>query len=88
MKQFTKDPSAKLDYTIDWEDELGSDTIATSTWSVPAGITQESETETTTTTTIWVSGGTLGQRYNLVNSIVTAAGREDQRTVQLLIVEK
>jgi len=78
---FTKDPSAVLDYAIDWSAWLGSDTIATSTWSVPTGITRDSDTNTTTRATIWLSGGTAGQTYQLTNTITTAGGRTDQRTI-------
>lgn len=79
----TKDPSAILDYQFNWATWLGSDTIATSTWTVPAGITQSSETETTTTATIWLSGGTDGSDYQVVNTITTAGGRTDQRTLTI-----
>ena len=85
---FTKDPDATLDYQIDWSSWLGSDTISTSTWTVPSGITKDSDTASTTTTTIWVSGGTAGTSYELVNRIVTAAGRTDDRTIQINVREK
>jgi hypothetical protein len=57
---FEKDPDAVLDYAIDWTDRLGSDTISTSTWTVPSGITKDSDNKTTAKTTIWLSGGTVG----------------------------
>jgi hypothetical protein len=75
-----KDPSDVIDYVIDWSGVLGADTISTSTWSIPAGITQNSESETTTTATIWLSGGTSGTDYPIVNTIVTAGGRTWSRT--------
>jgi hypothetical protein len=83
-----KDPQAVLDYPIDWESWLEGDTIATSTWTADAGITIESDTNTATTTTVWLSGGTLDAIYSLTNHIVTAAGREDDRTIQVRIGEK
>ena len=35
---FTKAPGSTVDYTLDWDrdDWLGTDTIATSTWTVPS----------------------------------------------------
>lgn len=87
-KTFTKDPSAVLDYQIDWSDWLGSDTISTSSWDVQDGITEESDEKTTTTTTIWLSGGTAGSDYKLVNQIVTAEGRTDERTITILVRER
>lgn len=86
---FTKDPDAILDYRIDWSSWLGSsDTISTSTWTVPSGITKDSDSKTTTVAVIWLSGGTLGDDYELVNHIVTADGREDDRTITIQIRPK
>lgn len=86
--KFLKDPNAVLDYQVDWTDWLGSDTITTSTWTVPAGIINDSDSKTTTTTTIWLSGGTAGTSYSLVNHIVTTAGREDDRTIIIQLIER
>lgn len=47
-----KDPDEVLDYQLDWGTRLGTDTIVTSTWVVPTGITKNSDTHLTTTTTI------------------------------------
>lgn len=86
---FEKDPNAVLDYVIDWGDEwlATGDEIDTSTWSVPAGITKDSDSKTTTTTTIWVSGGTDGVTYDIVNRIVTTGGRTDDRTITIIVRE-
>lgn len=83
----TKDPVAKLDYGWDWEAWLAGDTIDTSTWTVPTTLVKESESKTNTTTTVWISGGTLGASYTVTNQIVTAAGRIDQRSFVLKIVD-
>ena len=66
---FVKDPDATLDYIIDWSEWLDTDTISTSTWTVPTGLTNVSDSNTTTTATIWLSGGTAGQRYTVSNRI-------------------
>lgn len=84
---FTKDPNAILDYQINWATWLGSDTIDTSTWTVPTGITRTSATNTTTTATIWLSGGTSGTDYDLLNRIVTAGGRTEDRTITIRVEE-
>lgn len=88
MKKFDKDPSAKLDFTTDWESEISPDTISNSIWAVPSGISMLNHTYTSYTATIWVEGGTLGEKYDCVNTIYTAAGRRDQRTSQIQIVDK
>ena len=89
----TKDPDAKLDYIVDWASWLGTDTISTSSWTVPPGITEMSgspgpSTKTDTTATIWLEGGTAGTDYDIINSIVTAAGRKDDRTFRITVKEK
>lgn len=85
---FIKDPDEVLDYVRDWSAILGDDTIATSTWVVPSGITKNSDTNTTTTTTVWLSGGTLGEDYALVNRITTAGGRTLDKTLTFMIRTK
>lgn len=82
-----KDPDEILDYTIDWpEDRIGTDTISASTWIVPVGITQNSASFTDTSTTIWLSGGTEGERYDLVNRITTSGGRTVEQTISLKVM--
>lgn len=87
-RSFTKDPDGVLDYQIDWSDWLGTDTIVTSTWTVGTGITKDSDTNTTTTATIWLSGGTAGTMYTLVNRITTTDGRTDDRSIYVTVKEK
>ena len=83
-----KDPDAVKDYTLDWSDWLDGDTIATSVWVVPAGITEDSESESATSATIWLSGGTAPNEYEITNRITTAGGRSDDRTILICVVEK
>lgn len=85
---FLKDPNATLDYVINWTSWLAGDTIASSAHTVPTGLTLVSESETTTHTTVWVSGGTAGQKYEIICRITTAAGRIEDRTIELKIVER
>jgi hypothetical protein len=91
-KRFVKDPNAVLDFSIDWAAWLGSDTIDTDpadcAWTVPAGITSTLQTNTTTAATIWLSGGTLGAEYDLVNRIVTAGGRTEDCTITIVMESK
>ncbi|MCK5783867.1 MAG: hypothetical protein KAH06_05430 [Desulfobacterales bacterium] len=86
--KFLKDPNAVLDYQADWSDWLGDDTISTSDWILPTGIIEDSATNTTTTATIWLSGGTAGTSYTLVNRIVTAGGRTEDRTITIVCQER
>jgi hypothetical protein len=83
-----KDPDEVLDYQIDWSAPLAGDVITTSTWTVPTGLVGGIEQNTNTTTTIWLSGGTLDQDYQVHNRITTAAGRTRDQTCILKVRAK
>ena len=87
-QSFTKDPDAVLNYSIDWETWLSSDTISTSSWTVDTGITKDSDSNTTTATSVVMSGGTAGKRYDATNQITTAGGYTDDRTIEIVVQEK
>jgi hypothetical protein len=80
-----KDPDEVVDYHIDWSARLDGDTISTSTWVVPSGITKDSDENTTTSTTIWLSGGDEGATYVIVNRVDTAGGRTFDEVVTLTV---
>lgn len=83
-----KDPDEVLDYKVDWEARLALDTIVTSTFTVPAGITQNSSAFDDTTTTVWLSGGTLDEVYEILNRITTLGGRTMDQTVKIKLRRK
>lgn len=88
-QRFIKDPDAKLDYTIDWSSWLtDSETISSVVWTVGTGITEESTSNTTTTATIWLSGGTAGERYAAACRITTSDSRIDERTIFIMVAER
>ena len=83
-----KDPASILDYRIDWSAWLGADTIQTSTWTTPTGISAgdgsngaPAPSNTTTAATIWLFGGSDGVEYSVTNKIVTAGGRTEERSL-------
>ena len=85
---FEKDPNATLDFVFDWTAWLAGDTISTSAWApLPSDLTAASTSNTTLTATIFVSGGTPGRTYRLRNRIVTAGGRTEDQTAELVILE-
>lgn len=85
IPQYLKDPNAVLDYVLDWTDFLQGDTISTSTWTVPSGITKTTDSKTATTTTVWLSSGTAGQVYTVTNRIVTTGGRQQDQSIQFVV---
>lgn len=95
MTVFAKDPSAILDYTLDYNDAgdpylVSGETIATSTWTVEPGseLVIDADSNTTTTTTVTVSAGTAGNVYRLTNRIATSAGRTEERSIIIRVQER
>lgn len=86
---FNKDPDEVLDYGFDWSNWLeDNDTISSSSWTVPSGITKNSSSNTITTTNVFLSGGTAGKAYDITNRIVTAGGRTADRTMTIIVRER
>ena len=93
-----KDSDSVEDFSVDWDHAsataaagtgyLGAgETITASTWTVPTGLTQDMPAPSTANgrTTIWLSGGTLGQDYDVVNHITTNQGRQADKTVRVKV---
>jgi hypothetical protein len=99
---FVKDPVETLDYDRDWKykDEASrtaagtgngwlatGETITTSTWAVPTGITQTTPAPSHTDglAKIWLTGGTDGVDYTLTNTVVTNTGRTGKRSITIQV---
>jgi hypothetical protein len=84
-----KDPDAVLDYTVDWTAWLAdvSDSISDHT-ETGNGVTVDTSSNTSNTVTAWVSGGVVGQTPSVTVHIVTAGGRQDDRTIYFNIKER
>lgn len=86
LKWDDKDPQDVDAFQIDWSERLSSETISTSVFtSTPTGLTHTSTSNTTTMTTLWLSGGTEGEIYEITNRITTTAGRTLDQTVKLRV---
>jgi hypothetical protein len=80
----TKDPDEILDYTVDWSERLETDeTISTSSWIVDSGLTVDSDSKSSTAATVWLSGGTSGQFYAVINRITTSVNRTYEQAFHL-----
>lgn len=88
---FQKTPNANKDYGFDWTDWLtgpdgsSADTIASSAWTVPAGLTAGAVAFTATQSTQYLSGGSIGQDYVVTNKITTSAGRIEERSLRIQV---
>jgi len=91
VESFEKDPGAEKPYTLDWSEYLAGltgDTILTSTWAIPGGLTAPNpSTFDDTTSTVWLGSGTAGTRYTVTNTITTVQGITDDRSILITIVD-
>jgi hypothetical protein len=85
MGTFRKYADETFPYGCDWRLPAG-DTIVSSTWDIPAGLTKGADTFDETSTTVWLSGGAPGDAYDATNHVVTAAGRHGDGKVRLRIL--
>jgi hypothetical protein len=84
-----KDPSAVLDYVFDWTEWLATvETITDHTITADTGITVDSSAESDGKVTVWLSGGTAGINYKVACLITTTAGRTDERTLWIRVVDR
>ena len=86
---FLHDPQAILDYYIDWTAWLAGDPVSVSTWETPdIAVTLSQEAIVGGLTQVWVAGGLSGTVVPLTNHIVTVGGREEDRTLYLIVRDK
>lgn len=84
-----KDPSAVLDYVFDWTEWLATgETITDHTITADTGITVDSDSESDGVVTVWLSGGTAGINYKVACLITTSAGRTDERTIWIKVMNR
>ena len=90
-KTMPKKPSAVLDYKFDWSNWLASgETISTRTITAEDGITVDSSsiTDSSTSVTVWLSGGTANESYNVTCDITTSATRTDGRSIDIQVRDR
>lgn len=79
-----KDPASDLPYFGDWTDWLAEgDTIADSEWIIQDELTSHDEAIDTPLVSVWLSGGTAGVRYEVINRITTAAGEVEEAHISV-----
>lgn len=87
MATLKKGDEEILIYGFDWSDWLVDDTIATSTWRVPVGLSEVSTQSNDTIASIKLGGGTIDESYEVVNIITTATSTETaERTLRIVVV--
>ncbi len=93
MAHFLKNPTASLDYTIDWNaGYLADETVSASSWTIipaePDGLAVTSEIQTGLRTSAIVGGGVPGHYYQLSNTVVLSNGRTDSRSISIRVEQR
>jgi hypothetical protein len=95
-----KDANATLDFAFDWKLLTNGRTNAKSDWlasgetilsyeiTAQDGITLDSDSATDDTVTVWLTGGTAGTWYTVACKITTNAGRIDERTMNIRVLDR
>jgi hypothetical protein len=93
IPQISKDPSAKLDYGWDWADDedpwlADGETITAASITRTGDVVIENTSNTPTTVTTRISAGTVGTVARITCQITTSTGQVDQRSIDLVIVDR
>ena len=88
VAEVPKDPDEIVDYAFDYANLLEGDTIASSVWETDTGdVVVDTDSETTTTTTARISGGTLGTKSKVKNTVTTTSGQVLIRRLVIVVQE-
>ncbi len=91
VAKFNKDPDARIDYVFDYTAWLEGDAIQTSAWFIEEAsptLIIFTSSNTASTATVWLEGGTVGEKYFVVNRIETTGGRRDDHTLEVTVKDK
>ena len=90
---YLKDPSAEIDYSVDWAaGYLDGQTIFLSQWAVapaePGGVAVLTEAQSGGRTPATLTGGMPGRVYRVTNRVTLSDGRRDERTLTLRVEQR
>ena len=83
-----KDEDEVFCYGVNWSEYLAGDTITSSEWIVPAGITQVGTGIVGNLCNITISGGVENITYRITNRITTSIGETVDQSIDIKIAEK
>lgn len=84
-----KHPGSAIDLEMDWSEWLdGDDVIASSSFTVPDGLTKDSESNTSTSAMVTISGGLVNVDYVVINTITTVARKTESKAIRVMVSSK
>jgi hypothetical protein len=102
LKWQDKDPDDQIDYSVDWQAQLGSNTISSIAWKIFTngafttwtqgqivdGLQYVSSTNTNTVATLYLGLGTNFSVYNIICRMTASDATVIEQEVRLRVVEK
>jgi len=84
----TKDPASVEDFELDWQNELGEDTISSAQWVTLSGdVTVGQVMNLEQTTKARLSGGTSGTNSVIACTVTLASGETKRRRIHISVTE-
>jgi len=84
-----KVPGDELDYGVEWADWIPSNgSIVTRGFTVPTGLTQQTNGQVGTQTVVRLAGGTAGTSYSVTAWVVLSTGERVERTFVVDVVAR
>lgn len=86
MPEYRKTTTEIVDIVMNWTNALDTgDSISSSAWTVPSGITGSNQASSAFTTSIRLTSGTTARIYALTNTVTLVSGQKYQSplTVQI-----
>ena len=83
-----KDPDSTIKLTFYWASQLAGETISTSDFVLPDGLTEGTNSGTGSLRATLVSGGSVDTKYRVTNRITTSGGRTLDQTKVVLVREQ
>ena len=102
LKWQDKDPDDQIDYSVDWQAQLGTNTISSIEWKIYTsgafttwtqgqivdGLQYVSSTNTNTVATLYLGLGTAFTTYNIICRMTASDATIIEQEVRLRVVEK
>ena len=102
LKWQDKDPDEQVDYSVDWQAQLGNNTISSVVWkiftngafatwtqgTIVDGLQYVSSTNTNTVATLYLGLGTNFSVYNIICRMTASDATVIEQEVRLRVVEK
>lgn len=82
-----KDPDSTIRVPFYWASQLNGETISSSDFVLPDGLTEGTNSGTGSMRATLVSGGDSGGKYRVTNRITTSGGRTLDQTKVVLVSE-